>query len=68
MHGIPTYLVTLRITQEGDSPLAERTASMEVPSFLGDAAAGRRAKWTAVAAGWGDVDEVAVQSVELVSL
>ena len=64
---IPTYLVTLKITKEGDSPLAERTGTIEVPSFMGGDAAGRRAKWSAVASGWGDVDEVEVQSVELVS-
>ena len=64
---IPTYLVTLKITQEGDSPLAERTGTIEVPTFLGEDVARRRAKWSAIADGWGDVDEVEVQSVELVS-
>ena len=65
---IPTYLVTLKITQEGDSPLAEHTGTIEVPSFMGGDAAGRRAKWSAIASGWGDVDEVEVQSVELIAL
>ena len=64
---IPTYLVTLTITKKGDSPLAERTGTIEVPTFLGKVVAGRRAKWSAIAHGWGDVDEVEVKSVELVS-
>ena len=46
---IPTYLVTLTITKEGDSPLAERTGTIEVPTFLGNVVAGRRAKWSAIA-------------------
>ena len=65
---IPTYLVTLTITKEIDEDtVSTGTGSIEVPSFMGGDAAGRRAKWSAVASGWGDVDEVEVQSVELVS-
>ena len=62
---IPTYLVTMKITQEGDSPLAERTGTIEVPTFLGKVVAGRRAKWSAVVHGWGTLDEVQVQSVDV---
>lgn len=65
---VPTYLVTMKITKESDSPLVECTGTIEVPTFLGQDAAGRRAKWSAIADGWGDVDEVEVQSVELIAL
>lgn len=49
------YLVTL-ITPNG-------VGQIEVPTFLGPDAAGRRAHMCAVAAGWGDLDEVKVASV-----
>lgn len=51
---IPTYLVTLS-TPNGEG-------SIEVPTFQGSEAAARRAKWSAVSVGWGDVDEVTVVS------
>lgn len=64
---IPTYLVTMKITKESDGPLVDRTGTIEVPTFCGEDVARRRAKWSAIASGWGDVDEVEVKSVELVS-
>lgn len=50
----PVYEVVLA-TPTGDGVL-------EVPSFLGAEAASRRAYWTAVAAGWGEPDQVSVIS------
>lgn len=38
-------------------------AVLEVPSFLGPEAAGRRALWSAVALGWGEPDEIVVAAV-----
>lgn len=58
---MPKYLVTL------STPRGE--CSIEVPSFHGGGVAARRAKWSAISIGWGDVDEVTVvSSVLLVSL
>ncbi len=62
---IPTYTVTLKITQKDDSPLAQRTGTIDVPTFLGKVVAGRRAKWSAIVHGWGTRDEVQVQSVDV---
>lgn len=50
-----TYLVTL------DTPKGRGT--VELSSFLGPEAAGRRARWTMIPS-WGDVDEVTVFMVE----
>jgi hypothetical protein len=49
------YLVTLN-TPHGQGEI-------EVPSFLGADAAGRRAAISACAIGWGDLDTVTVASV-----
>jgi hypothetical protein len=54
---IPTYRVELDV--------AGGQAVLDVPSFLGADAASRRAFWTAVAAGWGEPDEVVVRTVSL---
>lgn len=65
---VPTYLVTLTITKKIDEDtVLVGGGSIEVPTFGGAAAAGKRAKWAAIAAGWGDVDEVEVKSVELLT-
>lgn len=65
---VPTYLVTLEIIKEIDEDtVSTGIGSIEVPSYLGADTAGRRAMWSAIAAGWGDVDEVKVQSVELLT-
>lgn len=52
----PRYLVTL------DTPRGQ--GQIEVPTFQGPEAAGRRAHMGACAQGWGDLDEVKVVSVE----
>lgn len=52
---IPRYEVLLD-TRAG-------TAVLEVPTLQGPDAAGRRARWTAIYLGWGDVDEVDVLNV-----
>lgn len=57
---IPTYEVHL------DTAIGP--AVLHVPTLLGADAAARRAKWTAVAAGWGDVDDVHVTSSELLEV
>lgn len=54
---VPTYLVVLN-TPNG-------TAELEVPTFAGPEAAGRRAFWTACSLGWGDVEEITVESSTL---
>lgn len=54
----PLFTVTL------DTPAGP--AVLEVPTFQGPAAAGRRAHLTAVHLGWGDLDEITVQQVERV--
>lgn len=54
----PRYLVTL-IMPRG-------TCLLEVPTFQGPAAAGRRAKFAAVSQGWGNLDEVLVGSVAVI--
>lgn len=54
---IPTYRVELTC--------AGNIAVLDVPSLQGAEAAGRRAFWSAVAARWADVDQVAVTSTEL---
>jgi hypothetical protein len=51
-----TYLVTVS-TPTG-------VGELEVPSLSGPDFAGRRGFWTAVAAGWGEPDQVTVASVE----
>lgn len=54
---VPTYRV--QVATPGGP------AELDVPTFQGPDAAKRRAYWTAVAAGWGDVDEVTVTNVTL---
>lgn len=53
-------LVTYRVTLE----VAGGQAVLDVPSFLGADAAGRRAFWTAASLGWGDLHEIRVVSSE----
>lgn len=52
------YLVNL-ITPTG-------VGQIEVPTFLGREAAGRRARIAAVQQGWGDLDEVTVGEITLI--
>jgi hypothetical protein len=54
---IPTYRVTLDVVGG--------QAILDVPSYLGPDAAGRRAFWTAAALGWGDLHEIRVATVDL---
>lgn len=56
MTALPRYAVTLDVLGE--------TAVLNVPSLQGPDFAGRRAFWTAVDAGWGDVLEVRVVQVQ----
>jgi hypothetical protein len=39
-------------------------AVLDVPSCLGSEPAERRAWWTAVSLGWGDVDDITIVNVE----
>jgi len=52
---IPKYLVTLAIGKR-------KVAQLEVPSFLGPDAAGRRAVMTAAAMRWADLPDIKVMS------
>jgi hypothetical protein len=52
---VPRYLVTL------DAPAGR--GEIEVPTYQGPDAAGRRAFWAACSLGWGDVDEITILSV-----
>jgi hypothetical protein len=53
---MPPVFEVLLTTPAGD-------AVLEVPTFLGAEAAGRRALWSAVALGWGEPDQVTVAAV-----
>lgn len=57
MSDLERYVVTIG-TPQGPG-------EMEVPSTLGPDAAGRRAKMTAFTIGWGDLDELTVESVKV---
>jgi hypothetical protein len=55
MNNVPTYTVTLK-TPSGQIQL-------DVPTFQGAQAAGRRALFAAAQAGWGDLDTITVEGI-----